>query len=173
MHRGGRGGGKMPQFDELLRWCPKSFDQGCSSVSRRKFCWCFWMAQLSIDESNQSKPHRYKNLSWGLHLCIGQIEDSKSPLPPPNTHTHTGNPPGHLTFLKIIVQIPPYLSQNALQMPLPSPYTASFQALSVNAFSVTYPRRTAGRRLDNLGVRMREHFCIFEKFPRSTEIIYK
>ena len=41
---------------------------------------------------------------------------------------------------------------------LPSPCTASFQALSVNAFSVTYPRRTAGRRLNNLGVRMREHF---------------
>ena len=44
---------------------------------------------------------------------------------------------------------------------------------SVNAFSVTYPKRTAGRRLENLGVRMREHFCIFEKFTRSTEIIYK
>ena len=28
-----------------------------------------------------------------------------------------GNPPGHLTFFKIIVQIPPYLSQNAPQMP--------------------------------------------------------
>ena len=25
--------------------------------------------------------------------------------------------PGHLTFLKIIVQIPPYLGQNAVQMP--------------------------------------------------------
>ena len=23
---------------------------------------------LSIDESNQSKQHRYKNLSWGSHL---------------------------------------------------------------------------------------------------------
>ena len=34
--------------------------------------------------------------------------------------------------------------------------------------SVTYPRRTAGRRLDNLGVRMREQFRIFEKFTRST-----
>ena len=31
--------------------------------------------------------------------------------PPP------GNPPGHLTFLKIIVQIPPYPGQNAVQMP--------------------------------------------------------
>ena len=25
----GKGGGKMPQFDKLLRQCPKSFDQGC------------------------------------------------------------------------------------------------------------------------------------------------
>ena len=28
-----------------------------------------------------------------------------------------GEPHGHLTFLKIIVQIPPYPSQNAVQMP--------------------------------------------------------
>ena len=28
-----------------------------------------------------------------------------------------GQPPGHLTFLKIIVQIPPHPSQNAVQMP--------------------------------------------------------
>ena len=28
-----------------------------------------------------------------------------------------GQPPGHLTFLKIIVQIPHYPSQNAFQMP--------------------------------------------------------
>ena len=32
-------------------------------------------------------------------------------MPPP------GNPPGHLTFLKIIVQIPHYPGQNAVQMP--------------------------------------------------------
>ena len=53
-----------------------------SSVSRWKFCWYFWMEQLkgickqqhctvnstrSTDESNQSKQHRYKNLSWGMH----------------------------------------------------------------------------------------------------------
>ena len=56
---------------------------------------------------------------------------------------------------------------------LPSPYTASFQAFLRQCISVTYPRRTAGRRLDNLGDRMREHFCIFEKLTRSTEIIYK
>ena len=31
--------------------------------------------------------------------------------------SHPGQPPGHLTFLKIIVQIPPYPGQNAIQMP--------------------------------------------------------
>ena len=28
------------------------------------------IATLSIDESNQSKQHRYKNLNWGLHLTF-------------------------------------------------------------------------------------------------------
>ena len=37
---------------------------------------------------------------------------SKLQHPPPPRAT-----PGHLTFLKIIVQIPPYLGQNAVQMP--------------------------------------------------------
>ena len=57
---------------------------------------------------------------------------------------------------------------------LPSPYMASFQAFrSQCTVSVTYPRRTARRHLDNLGVHMHEHFCIFEKFTHSTEIICK
>ena len=43
-------------------------------------------------------------------LCIGQIEASTCPPTP-------GEPPGHLTFLKIIVQILPYPRQNAVQMP--------------------------------------------------------
>ena len=42
-------------------------------------------------------------------LCIGQIEASTSPPP--------GQPPGHLTFLKTVVQIPPLPGQNAVQMP--------------------------------------------------------
>ena len=41
-------------------------------------------------------------------LCIGQMEASTCP---------PREPPGHLTFLKIIVQIPPYPGQNAVQMP--------------------------------------------------------
>ena len=32
-------------------------------------------------------------------------------------HAPPGQPPGHLTFLKMIVQIPPYPGQNAVQMP--------------------------------------------------------
>ena len=36
---------------------------------------------------------------------------SKLQHPPP------GQPPGNLTFLKIVVQIPPYPGQNAVQMP--------------------------------------------------------
>ena len=34
-----------------------------------------------------------------------------------NFNIPRGQPPGHLTFLKIIVQIPPYPGQNAVQMP--------------------------------------------------------
>ena len=44
-----------------------------------------------------------------LRLCIGQIEASTCPPP--------GQPPEHLTFLTITVQIPPYPGQNAVQMP--------------------------------------------------------
>ena len=32
-------------------------------------------------------------------------------------HAPPGQPPGHLTFLKIFVQISPYPGQNAIQMP--------------------------------------------------------
>ena len=32
-------------------------------------------------------------------------------------HAPPGQPAGHLTFLKIIVRIPPYPGQNAVQMP--------------------------------------------------------
>ena len=39
---------------------------------------------------------------------IGQMEASTFP---------SGQLPGHLTFLRIIIQIPPYPSQNAVQMP--------------------------------------------------------
>ena len=43
-----------------------------------------------------------------LLLCIGQIEASTCP---------PGQTPGHLTFLKISVQNPPFPGQNAVQMP--------------------------------------------------------
>ena len=50
-----------------------------------------------------------KSLGISL-LCIGLIKISTSPPLP-------GNPFRHLTFLKIIIQIPPYPGQNAVQMP--------------------------------------------------------
>ena len=58
-----------------------------------------------IQTRSQSRNEMNTNTE---HLCIGQIEASTSP---------PGQPPGHLTFLKIIVQIPPYPGQNAVQMP--------------------------------------------------------
>ena len=57
------------------------------------------------------KDHEQNDLVEPLHhlvlLCIGQIKASTSPR---------GNPPGIWLFLKIIVQIPPYPGQNAVQM---------------------------------------------------------
>ena len=46
-----------------------------------------------------------------LWLASNVLVKSKLQHPPP------GNPPGHLTLLKIIVQIPHYPCQNAVQMP--------------------------------------------------------
>ena len=48
----------------------------------------------------------------GFSLYISQIEASTSPPSP-----RPRQPPAHLTFLKIIVQIPPYPNQNTIQMP--------------------------------------------------------
>ena len=55
---------------------------------------------------------------WKLSLLISTLTvkgyvSVKSKL----QHAPPGQPPGHLTFLKIIVQIPPYPGQNAAQMP--------------------------------------------------------
>ena len=49
----------------------------------------------------------FKNLPQGYNVSV----KSKLQHPPP------GQTPGHLTFLKIIVQISPYPGQNAVQMP--------------------------------------------------------
>ena len=45
------------------------------------------------------------------HTVMYRSNRSFNMPPPPR------QPPGHLTFLKIIVQIPPYPGQNAVQMP--------------------------------------------------------
>ena len=57
-------------------------------------------------------------MDWGSVFCpspshTSQIEASTSLLPP-------GQPPGHLNFWKIFVQIPDSLSRKAVQMPPPA-----------------------------------------------------
>ena len=51
-------------------------------------------------------------------LCIGQIEASTCP-------PSQGNPPRHLTFLKIVVQIPP----TRAKMPFKCPTLGSIQVI--------------------------------------------
>ena len=50
------------------------------------------------------------NVYLDHHIAIVSVKSKLQHAPP-------GQPPGHLTFLKIIVQKPPYLGQNAVQMP--------------------------------------------------------
>ena len=76
--------------------------------------WYFHSAWVTCDSIRfaailQKKLHVFV-APFTIPLCIGQIEVSTCPPPPRAT-------PGHLTFLKIIVQIPPYPGQNTVQMP--------------------------------------------------------
>ena len=50
-------------------------------------------------------------LIFQKNRCVMYRSNRSFNIPPPR------QPPGHLTFLKIIVQIPPYPGQNTVQMP--------------------------------------------------------
>ena len=73
--------------------------------------------QSNINSSTQMSLYYVVQLnknsfsSWSLYLSCNVSVKSKL------QHALPGQPPGHLTFLKIIVQIPPYPGQNAVQMP--------------------------------------------------------
>ena len=56
----------------------------------------------------------------------------------------SGKPPGHLTFLKIIVQIPLYPDQNAVQMPYTGVHSGDQMPLPGGHFTDT--KMTEGRR---------------------------
>ena len=58
-------------------------------------------------------------------------------------HALPGQPPGHLTFLKIIVQIPPYPGQNAVQMPHTRVHSGDQMPPPRGHFAGTKDRRTA------------------------------
>ena len=70
-----------------------------------------------------------------LWLCIGQIEASTCP---------PGQPPGHLTFLKVVVQIPPYPDQNVVQIPHTRVHSGDQMAPPRGHFTGT--KMTEGRR---------------------------
>ena len=59
-------------------------------------------------------------------------------------HAPPGQPPGHLTFLKIIVQIPPYPGQNAVQMPHTGVHSGDQMPPPLGHFTGT--KMTEGRR---------------------------
>ena len=60
---------------------------------------------------------RFPNL--GHNLCENDNETFHDYVSVKSKLQHPpGQPPGHLTFLKIIVQIPPYPGHNAVQMAL-------------------------------------------------------
>ena len=62
-------------------------------------------------------------------------------MPPP-----PGQPPGHLTFLKIIVQIPPYPGQNAVQIPNTRVHSGDQMPPPWGHFTCTGPKMTEERR---------------------------
>ena len=80
--------------------CFTLFDQSCLMF---KLSSMQYPEAVVIQTRSQSRNEMNTHTE---HLCIGQIEASTSPLPP-------GQPPGHLTFLKIN----PNPGQNAVQMP--------------------------------------------------------
>ena len=58
-----------------------------------------------------------RNLIKSSNTCQYNIFETYVSVKSKLQHQPPGQPPGHLTFLKIIVQIPPYPGQNAVQMP--------------------------------------------------------
>ena len=86
-------------------------------------------------------------LQYGFNMYYRAITSNRSlmyrsnrsfNMPPP------GQPPGHLTFLKIIVQISPYPDQNALQMPHTRVHSGDQMAPPRGHFTGT--KMTEGRR---------------------------
>ena len=66
------------------------------------------MNNYKYNNNNNNKLHlSVRYFSYEANVSI----KSKLQHPPP------GQPPGHLTFLKIIVQIPPYPGKNGVEMP--------------------------------------------------------
>ena len=111
--------------------------------------WNFWR-----DGGVQEK----QNLPWEgyghfleqhiINLCTSQIKASTSSPPP------AGQPPRHLNFWKIVVQVPPSLGRKAVQMPPPS------CAFKVGALAY-FPNSGWWSSLENYCFYCKDNFNIF------------
>ena len=88
-----------------------------SAIFRGNFIKIF----LNIVQCSQTLKEKYQRIYFSL--CTSQTEASTSPPP-------TGQPPGHLNFWKIFVQIPPSPGRKAVQMPPPD-YCFNFSVASI------------------------------------------
>ena len=78
-------------------------------------------------------------------------------IPPP------GQPPGHLTFLKVIVQIPPYPGQNAVQMPHTWVHSGDQMAPPLGHFTATKMTYGWQKCLINMQIKLRNTVSVFTK----------
>ena len=75
------------------------------------FSWFFLAAFPQTVDTTIQELKKFRGLSCFTDNNYVSVKSKLQHAPPP------GQPPGHLTFLKIIVQIPLYPGQNAVQMP--------------------------------------------------------
>ena len=75
---------------------------------------CIWSKCINTSFHGHSSQSPQQNpcafLIFQKNSCVMYRSNRSFNIPP-------RQPPGHLTFLKIIVQIPPYPDQNTVQMP--------------------------------------------------------
>ena len=85
--------------------------KGCKRVSQNRYQLPSEKNWTHEIEAKCARPVQDGVRTVESHNGYVSVKSKLQHAPPP------GKTPGHLTFLKIIVQIPPYPGQNAVQMP--------------------------------------------------------
>ena len=93
---------------------PPSTERRSDQSIAPSLTFCHWGTYKNMDP--RSMDHLCGPSPWSPALC-GPSPRTNVSVKSKLQHAPPGQPPGHLTFLKIIVQISPYLGQNAVQMP--------------------------------------------------------